>query len=400
MGSSGSGEGPAWGLYVHIPFCPYKCAYCDFVAVADGPRVRRWHAPYVEAVLREAAWWAESLAPPPPVSVYYGGGTPTLLGAEALAQLHRGLVARLGVPPEAEVTCEANPETVDPPTLRALRAAGFNRLSLGWQAMQPRLLAALGRRHGPAEAVAAVRAAREAGFPQVNVDLMYGLPGQTLEDFRASLEAALALGPEHVSVYGLQVEAGTPFASQAAQGLLELPGEEAEAAMFACARELLQASGYEHYEISNFALPGCRCRHNLLYWTLGDYLGLGIAAHSHWRGRRWANTRRLARYRAALDLPPGPWPWGPGEPLPPWVEEDLAPDAARQRSEAAFLGLRLLEGVDLAAFRQRWGVDLDAAFPRAVARLRARGLAEVVGGRLRLTPEALLVANLAFAEFV
>ncbi len=383
-----AGGAASWGLYVHVPFCPYKCDYCDFVAVGGGARVAAWHGPYLEALRREAAFWQARLAPVPPSSVFYGGGTPTVLGAPALAALHRDLVRGFGLAPGAEVSVECNPATVDADGMGQLAAAGVGRVSIGLQASQDQLLAALGRRHGWSDFTAAFAAARAAGV-EVNVDLMYGLPGQDLRAWRATLERLAALRPDHVSAYGLQVEEGTPLARRVASGAVRLPDEAVVAQQFALARRTLGTAGYEHYEISNFALAGRRCRHNLLYWHNGDYLGLGIGAHSHWRGERWANTTRLAVYRDTTACADGGWVAG-REP----------PDPARARSEGAFLGLRLLEGIDLDAYALRYGMALEAAFPGVAADLERRGLCERVPGRLRLRPDAVAVANAAFAAFV
>ena len=378
-----------WGLYVHIPFCPYKCDYCDFVAVGGGRLVARWHAPYLAALTAEAGYWAAGLHPDPPVTVFYGGGTPTMLPAADLARLHRDLAARFAVPDAAEVSVECNPGTVDAAGLAVLRAAGINRLSIGLQAAQDRLLTALGRRHTFAEFLEAFGAARAAGFDNLSVDLMYGLPGQSLDDWRESLEGVLEMRPEHVSAYSLQVEEGTPFHARAARGTLALPEEDLVAEELEEARRLCAAAGVEQYEVSNFAVTGRQCRHNLLYWQNADYLGLGIGAHSHWRLGRWANTARLAVYRDGVAAGRGGW-----------VVEREAAEQRRERSETAFLGLRLTEGIDLAAFAARHGMSLDVAFPGARARLLARGLCQQDAGRLRLRPEAIAIGNQAFAAFV
>jgi oxygen-independent coproporphyrinogen-3 oxidase len=383
-----------WGLYVHVPFCPCRCTYCDFVAVGPGPRVARWHAPYLRAVAAEGAYWARALQPGPPATVYYGGGTPTAVGAEALAELHAALAHTFDLRPGTEVTVECNPETVDAEGLARLRAAGVTRLSVGLQAVQEQLLRRLGRGHTFADAARAVAAARRAGLESVNVDVMCGLPGQGCADLAETLARVVALGPDHVSVYALQVEDGTVLAAELRRGRLALPGEDEVAEQLALARRLLAEAGYEHYEISNWARPGRRCRHNLLYWENGDYLGLGVGAHSHWGGARWANTRRLAVYVGALE--------GPAAEAvpPPWAEAYEPPDPSRERSEGAILGLRLLEGLDLAAYARRYGVPLGAAFPGAVEQLVAAGLCEVAEGRLRLRPEAVALGNRAFAAFV
>lgn len=401
------------GVYVHVPFCPARCAYCDFTAYVYRPDLA---AGFAADVLREA----ELLAAQPGVrgrragTLYFGGGTPTVLPAEELAELAAGLrrLFGLGVAggaegaagPEPEVTVEANPETVDARGLGRLRAAGFNRLSLGLQAWDDRLLSLMGRRHTAADFLRAYRAARRAGFANVSVDVMYGLPGQTLAGWRETLERVVALGPEHVSAYSLQVEEGTALARWLREGRLAaagggggrrrgtagfaLPGEEEVAAMYALARAFLAASGYEQYELSNFARPGYRSRHNQVYWRNGDYLGLGPGASSHLGGRRWTNERRLDRYRAALAA--GRLP----------VAEAEALGREREMSDTVILGLRLLEGVPLADFRRRFGVDLLDAYGPAVRELRRLGLVEVEGGRLRLTAAALPVANQAFVRFL
>lgn len=383
-----------WGLYVHVPFCPYKCAYCDFVAVGAGPRVARWHEPYVADLAREARHWAASLAPRPPVTVFYGGGTPTMLGAERLSACHAELIRCLRIAPGTEVTVEANPGTVDAQGLRRLRAAGVNRLSIGLQTAEDRLLRALGRGHTYGDFLEAWSAARAAGFDNLSVDVMYGLPGQTTADVERTVAGVLEMGPEHVSAYGLQIEDGTPFAVRERQGRLPLPDDDEVCAQFAAVRAALAAAGYEHYEISNFARPGRRCRHNLLYWQNADYLGLGVGAHSHWAGARWSNTTRLAAYRDGVRDA------AEGAVDPPWVQGREFPDAARDRSEGAFLGLRLLEGIDLGAYAARYGRPLSAAFPGVVERLVGDGLCEVSGGHLRLRPDAVGIGNRAFVAFV
>ncbi len=383
-----TGAVPGWGLYVHIPFCPYKCAYCDFVAVGGGPRVAAWHGPYLAALRREAAHWRARLNPVPPSSVFYGGGTPTALGAAALAALHRDLMRCFGAVSGAEVSVECNPGTVDAQGMAELAAAGVGRVSIGLQASQDHLLSALGRHHGWSDFTAAYAAARAAGL-DVNVDLMYGLPGQDLEAWRSTLDQVLALRPDHISAYGLQVEDGTPLGRGVASGAVRPPDEETVARQFEAARSVLGAAGYEHYEISNFALPAHRCRHNLVYWDNGDYLGLGVGAHSHWRGERWANTPKLAVYRDTTARLDGGW-----------VAEREPPDPARARSEGAFLGLRLLEGIDLDAYALRYGMTLDDAFPGVAADLGRRGLCERRSGRLRLCPGAVAIANRAFAAFI
>lgn len=413
-GGQATSDAP-WGLYVHVPFCPYKCHYCDFVAVGGGARVARWHVPYVDAIMREADHWERTLHPGCPHSVFYGGGTPTVLAADRLARLHASLVARFQVPATAEVSVECNPGTVTRTDLETLRRAGVNRLSMGLQAVQDDMLARLNRHHTFTEFLTAYRNARDAGFDNISVDLMYGLPGQTLRSWEEGLERVIDLGPEHVSAYSLQVEEGTLLHARAAAGSVSFPGEDLEALMYAACRARLAGAGYAQYEISNFARSGRRCRHNLLYWRNADYLGLGVGAHSHWRGWRWGNTNRLAVYCTAVAVCPLPGaehaecgavgaehpPAFPGCGRPAWVHVVEAADARRERGEAAFLGLRLMAGIEESAYARRYGIALRQAFPGVVERLLAGGLlATTANGWLRLTADAVPVANRVFAEFV
>jgi oxygen-independent coproporphyrinogen-3 oxidase len=375
------------GLYVHLPFCLSKCRYCDFVSYAIG-RHRSILPSYLEALRREAAARADELAGRRVVGVYFGGGTPTTLAPGDLAALLRDLGRVFDLAPGAEVTIEANPGTVDPAGLAILRAAGFNRLSLGAQAFQDDLLKRLGRVHDTVEIGRAVADARRAGFDRVNLDLIFGLPGQTVADWRDSLDRAVDLDPEHVAAYGLKVEPGTPFGADLAAGQLDLPGEDLEAAMYEEGRTALGAAGFIHYEISNWAKPGGQSRHNLLYWRNQDYLGLGVAAWSHHGRTRRGNVTGLEDYvgRVTAGLDP--------------LAESEELDPRRAAGEAAFLALRTLDGLDLEAFTAEQGGGLADLFPGAVDRVTATGLAIVEGGRLHLTSRGLLLANQVFQEFV
>ncbi|MHB8946673.1 MAG: radical SAM family heme chaperone HemW, partial [Bacillota bacterium] len=344
--------------------------------------------PYLAAVRREADRRAPELAGRTIEGVYFGGGTPTTLAPRDLAGLLEHMSARYAVDSRAEVTIEANPGTVDVARLKDLRAAGFNRLSLGAQAFQDPLLTRLGRAHDAAAIGAALAAARAAGFTDLNLDLIYGLPGQSADDWRATLRAAIALGPEHIAAYALKVEPGTPFHRDQAAGRLDLPGEDAEAAMYEEARETLALAGYEQYELSNWARPGHRSRHNLLYWHNQDYAGLGAAAWSHLGTRRRGNLRDVAEYVRLVEA--GTDPVGEVEEL----------DQRRAAGEAAFLALRLLDGLSLAEFAAEHGRSLEELFPGAIGRVTAAGLAALEGDRLCLTGRGLLLANQVFQEFV
>lgn len=389
-------------LYVHIPYCPRKCLYCDFNSY--GGTARAGHEAYVAALEREMEHWARrfasgSLPAPPPgipagdpvvATVFTGGGTPTQLDADLLARVIRRIRELFPVAPDAEFTVEANPGSVDVEgeKLAAAREAGANRISLGVQAIQDDLLRRLGRVHTAREAEEAVRLARLAGFRNLNVDLMYGLPGQTADHFRETLEWAVAQGPDHVSAYSLIVEDGTAFHSLYETGRLLLPPEEEEEAMDRLAESFLAARGYERYEISNYARPGYRCRHNLVYWGNEEYLGLGAGAHSYLGGRRFWNVRLPAAYRQAV-LERGTAEEG-GEVL----------DLSGQMAETMILGLRLTDGVEEERFLRRFGRSLAEVYGAVLDRLERAGLVARAGGRWRLTPRGLRLGNRVWAEFL
>ena len=377
--------GPA--LYVHVPYCRHRCYYCDFNTYLLDPQGKER---YLAALERELALLAADpwLEERPLVSVYVGGGTPSLLEPQEIERLFGAVRRHFRLAPGAEITVECNPGTLDAGRLDALRAAGVNRLSLGLQAVQDRLLAAIGRDHTWRDFLATYDRVRRAGFDNVNVDLIFGLPGQGLADWDESLDAVLALGPEHVSCYGLELHEGTPFHRWWREGRLELPGEDAERAMFDRAGERLAAAGYERYEISNFARPGYRSVHNQVYWRNGSYLGAGPGAWSYWRGERRRNRLHPAAYAGELEA--GRLP----------VDLREAVDADLERRETMILGLRLAEGVDEAAFARRFGVTPAEAFPEAVSRLVTEGWLVREGGRLRLSPQAVPVANSVLAWFV
>lgn len=387
------------GLYVHIPFCLQKCRYCDFLSAPAAPAVQER---YLAALRREIELTARrpEIAGRRFATLYVGGGTPTALQPASLADIVALCLCSFrfvgnGARGEPEVTVEANPGTVAPDGLTRLRAVGVNRLSLGVQSFDDQLLSALGRIHTAQDARAAVAAARAAGFEDINLDLMFGLPGQTLAAWEETLAEAIGLAPEHISAYSLIVEEGTPFGVLAARGELALPDEETEAAQYERAIARLTEAGYRHYEISNFARPGCEARHNLIYWHNEEYLGLGLGAWSYLERPqaggliRDANPRDLETYCAALER---------GE-LPP-REGGEAPSRRREMVETAVMGLRLIDGIDLGAFAERFGVTLDEAFPGVRARLAADGLAETVDGRLRLTGRGVFLANRAWEHFV
>lgn len=371
-------------LYLHVPFCRRRCPYCDFnvLAGADADLRGRYVAALADELARTADAGPAAVAPPgvdtgsewPAVtSVFVGGGTPTQLPAGDLAGVLRRVRAALPVTADAEVTVEANPEDVDAAGVAELVDAGLTRLSLGVQSFAPNVLAFLGREHEPAQGLAAVAAARHAGVPQVSVDLIYGAPCEADDDWAATLDAALDVGPDHVSCYALTVERNTPYASAIDRGAAAAPDDDVQADRMAAAEARLHTAGLRRYEISNWARPGAESRHNLTYWRGGDWLAAGAGAHGHWRGRRWWNTRPTGRYVDAVEAGRSP------------VAGDEVLDAGERRAERLLLGLRLTEGITRQAVE-----PLDES---EIERLVAAGLLTDDGSRLALTPHARVVAD-------
>lgn len=381
--------GEPFALYVHVPWCRHVCPYCDFnVRASAAPP----EDPYVDALLAELAGWAGDAewTGRPLRSVYLGGGTPSLFAPAAVARLLDGV--RRGFPLEraAEVTLEANPGTVSRVRLAEFRAAGVDRLSLGAQSFDDRHLRTLGRDHAAADVPRAVDDARAAGFENLSLDLIFAVPGETVADWECDLRAAVALAPSHVSAYALTYEEGTPFHRGRATGRLRPVSEDVEAAMMDATDAILPAAGLARYEISSWARPGRESRHNTAYWTGVDYLGLGAGAHSFRRhpspGIRWANERDPDRYaRAARG----------GRAVA--TEERLTD--AQARAEFCFTGLRTVAGIDSEAFRARFGVDLDDAYPH-VKKLVDDGVLERSSTRLRLTALGLRHADAVAATFL
>lgn len=386
--------GEPLGVYVHFPFCGVRCPYCDF---AVDTRVEIPHDGYADAVVAELAArapWFEGAGRL--VSIYFGGGTPGLWRPDALGRVLDAARSAFGGAPAStlEITVEVNPGEIDTAGLAALRARGVNRLSIGVQALEDRLLTALGRNHTAAAARSCVPAARAAGFDDVSVDLMFGVPGQSLDDWRRDVDAVVALAPEHVSAYALTVERGTAFGTLDRAGGLPRPDDELVAKMFEHGRAALEAAGLGHYEVSSYAREGRRARHNRLYWSLTPYLGVGASASSFrplddgtaWR---FANPRGTDAYLRAAG-------GGGGGPAARQIERRRATDL---ENEALWLGLRTIEGVDRAAHRHRHGVDPLAGRETAAARATNAGWLTVDETRLRLTPDGILYADEVAAWF-
>ncbi len=381
----------SFSLYIHIPYCEAKCPYCDFNSYA----VKGWpETQYVDALIAEMraravqAPWAGARVR----TVFFGGGTPSLFDPRSLERVLEEARRLFGIESDAEITAEANPGTVSAQKLRGMRTAGINRISLGAQSFNPATLRFLGRIHSADQTIAAVKQARAAGFAQLNLDLIFAVPGQRLEDAAADIDAAAALGPDHISAYNLTFEEGTAFGAALKAGRMRQLPDETQAAMYAMVRRELARRGYPMYEISNYARPGCEARHNLTYWRGESYLALGAGAHSYAAegpaGRRWWNLRLPQAYIAAATTN-GVAQAG-GETL----------DAGVSASEFTFLNLRLTAGLELRRFEQRFGVSFEQRFGVQQKRLTEGGLLLHEGGRIRLSERGLELADSVFAEFL
>lgn len=390
-----SDAGQPLAVYVHIPFCARHCAYCDFntyVERAQSALVTQT----VDAICHDMEQTARSMSedaadatPDRPVAtIFFGGGTPTFLSGEQLTRILRTVRDCFPVQTDAEISSEANPGSSDAAKFQTMYAAGFNRLSIGVQAFDDDLLVALDRFHTAGEAERALVAARAAGFTNLNLDLMFGLPKQTRSLWRSTLDRALSLGTEHLSLYALTLEPGTRFERLHAGGKLELPDEDSELAMYEESIALLTAAGLEQYEISNFARPGFRSRHNQVYWRNEEYLGFGPGAVSYRNGRRWKRERLPQRYCARV------------ESNTDLTVESETLDAAGTLGETMMLGLRLREGVSLERIRARFGLDPLVHFSKQIARLSAQGLLAVEAESLRLTYRGMLLANSVLDAFL
>jgi putative oxygen-independent coproporphyrinogen III oxidase len=352
-----------FGVYVHVPFCAARCDYCDFATWTDRAHLVQ---AYVDACATDIRGRVASGQLTVASSVFFGGGTPSLLSWQQLSTILREIP--LGA--DAEVTAECNPDSVDDAKLTGYAASGVNRVSFGVQSMRGHVLHALGRTHDPDNVAKAVSMARRAGLQRLNVDLIYGTPGESLDDWRATLEDALALGPDHVSAYALTVESGTPLGRMVAEGRRAAPDDDDQADKYAMTDDALARAGFPWYEISNWARPGEECRHNELYWHGGEYLGIGCAAHGHTGGRRWWNVRTPERYIARVAA---------GE--PPEAGAEIIDETLRAEEDLA-LGLRTSAGVRLGAAAEQVGATLVEA-----------GLLEPHGRRLRLTLRGRLLAS-------
>ena len=373
-------------LYIHIPFCVKKCAYCDFLS---GPAGEKEKEEYVKMLVDEIRNCPDTVQNYRVISIFFGGGTPSLLTGEQIGRLMDTVREIFTLDEDAEITMEMNPGTVTEEKLRKYRQAGVNRLSIGLQSVNDEELRLLGRIHTYEEFREAYHLARANGFSNINVDLISAIPGQTVESWRRTLEQVMALSPEHISAYSLILEEGTTFykkyvEDEAKEGP-KLPDEDAEREMYHRTREFLKDRGYERYEISNYARPGMECRHNLGYWMGVSYLGLGLGASSYVNGCRFCNERDLGIYLGEK----------PGKRLDQEIltKKDM-------EEEFFYVGLRLVQGVSLKEFEERFGERVQDVYPGLMERLEKEGAAVLSDGRFRLTDYGMDVSNYVMVEFL
>ena len=372
------------GLYVHIPFCVRKCKYCDFLSFEGEPDMGQLQ--YVNTLLREIRQAGTIYGRKYYVNtIFFGGGTPSILDEILIKRILDVIYEEFEVKTDEqdgfalpEITIEANPGTLTGEKLEEYRRSGVNRLSLGVQSFHVDLLRTLGRIHPPEQAKQSYKLARELGFENINFDLMFGLPGQTPEMWKQTLEEAIAMEPEHISFYSLELEEGTPFAQMYREGRLELPDEDIDRDMYHTAIDLLKKNGYVHYEISNAAKPGFECRHNLKYWSMEEYLGLGLGAHSYVDGMRFKNVGNLGAYNST-DVP---------------RTDSYRNTEKDDMSDYLFTGLRKIEGISLQEFKDRFHVDVMILYRRPIQKHLDGGLLELKDNGSRLALSALGLDNM------
>lgn len=367
-------------LYIHIPFCVRKCLYCDFPSFSgmDG-----MFDDYVRRLCREMGEAAPSFQGIGVKSVFFGGGTPSILPPALMGRIMDKIMSAYDVNSDAEISMEANPGTLDAAKLREYKSMYFNRLSMGLQAWQDRLLERLGRIHRVGEFEDNFLQARDSGFKNINVDLMFSLPGQTMDDWQETLEKVIRLDPEHISAYSLIIEEGTPFFDMYEKGQITETDEDTDRRMYYLAKEMLSDKGFRQYEISNFAKEGFECRHNITYWRTEEYRGFGLGAHSYVDGTRFHNSADMKEYMAGgghLDM------------------EKLTPEEMQE--EFMFMGLRMNEGISREEFLKRFKTDITSVYGQEISELISEGLLTENKGRISLTDRGIDVSNQVFEKFI
>jgi oxygen-independent coproporphyrinogen-3 oxidase len=370
-------------LYIHIPYCVKKCPYCGFYSTRYTPKSAD---EFLTALRREAANYRNEYGELTFQSVYIGGGTPTVLSPVQIGRLGDAIKDHFPVPETAEFTVEANPNSVSEENLSAWLGIGANRLSLGVQSFEDNVLGILGRLHTAGQALSAFHLARTAGFRVVGLDLIYGVPGQTTTQWKTTLETAVSCRPEHLSVYSLSIDEGSLFKQELDAGRFTAPDEDTAADMYECSAAMLAGAGYRRYEISNFALPGSECRHNLNYWERGEYLGLGPAAWSYMKGRRYHNIAESDEYarRMASGISA--------------VAGSEVPGQEQASRETLLLSLRTMKGLDLDGYRREYGLRVSQRLEAAMAPLREAGLLQIRDGRATLSERGILLSNEALSR--
>lgn len=392
------------GIYIHIPFCIKKCSYCDFNSYSGMEGVID---EYVNTVKREIFLIscqpsAFSFQPYEIISIFFGGGTPTVLESWQLIEILESCKGLFNLKDDVEITIEANPETFTADKLRDLRKGGFNRISIGVQSFNDRLLKRLGRIHDSKKAYQQVLSARDSGFENISIDLMFGIPDETLSDWESDIKTAIELKPEHISTYNLTIEKGTEFESELSSKRLKLPDEDKQLEMYEKCIELLIKSGYEHYEISNFAKGSIKCVHNQIYWRNEEYLGIGAGAYSYIDGERRWNIKSPVEYIKRIEIASAL----PRNDIPSAFSYQTLV-AGRERlerkgimGETMMMGLRMLEGINLQNFKKRFGVELKSIYSDTISQLLKNNLIVFDDRNLKLTHKGLLFYNDVSSEFL
>ena len=374
------------GLYLHIPFCLSKCNYCDFFSIVSGDG--KLKEDYISALIKEMEIYKRKNTAARFTSIYLGGGTPTVLSGVQLEEILKACLVNFTIDKKAEITIEANPGTINVEKCKFLLGAGVNRLSLGAQSFEDRVLRKIGRIHTKKDFLSAYYGAREAGFNNINVDIMFGLPGQSKNSFEKTLAELLLLKPEHISLYALTLEPETPLGKLWAAGTLKMPSDDFIDALFLIAMEQLEKHNYEHYEISNFALPGKRCIHNQFYWNYQSYVGMGAGSTSFINNKRYRNYQDLKKYICLLGY----------EILPIEYQEILS--LSERMSESIILKLRMMEGIAKTDFKKLFGVPIEQIFYQSLELLKEQELLAENKTHYFLTKKGISLANNVFLEFL
>ena len=369
-------------LYIHIPFCVRKCLYCDFPSYGG---MENYYDDYVKRICSEIEKAGEVCSKYKINTVFIGGGTPTVLKSGSLEKIMKTVFDNYNVVKDAEITCEANPGTLDMVKLRDMRAMGINRLSMGLQARQNNILKLLGRIHTAEDFEREFLFARKAGFENISCDIMFSLPRQTVEDWRETVSWVVNLEPEHISAYSLIIEEGTPFKDMYDNGKMAVPDDETDRKMYHMAVDMLEEKGYKRYEISNFAKAGFESRHNSVYWRTGEYMGFGLGAHSYFNGRRFHNTYNLEEYIRSGQFKK--------------YDVELLSEKDKM-AEFMFMGLRMSEGVSVSEFKRRFGMNIDEIYGKELKEIISEGLAFERDNRVILTDYGFDVSNYVFEKFI